>query len=60
VQFLDGKLDPIETLKLMEIVTQNEPERMEKGFSAYSDCSNTGKSNKAEISINLIQSILSI
>jgi hypothetical protein len=38
-------LDPIETLKLMEKVTQETPDKMEQGFSAYSDCSNPGKKN---------------
>jgi hypothetical protein len=41
-KFLEGKLDPIETLKLMEMVTQEEPERMDQGFTAYSECSNSG------------------
>jgi hypothetical protein len=42
LKFLNGKLDPVETLKLMELVTQETPERMDKGFTAYTECSNIG------------------
>jgi hypothetical protein len=45
-QFAGGKLEPIETLKLMEKVTQETPEKMERGFRAYSDCSSSGKKNR--------------
>jgi predicted lipase len=40
---MNGKLDPVETLKLMEMVTQEIPECMDRGFTAYSECSNIGK-----------------
>jgi hypothetical protein len=35
-------LDPLETLKLIELATQEEPARMDRGFTAYSECSNIG------------------
>jgi hypothetical protein len=42
-QFFDGKLSPVETLKLIEMVSQEEAARMERGFNTYIECSKIGK-----------------
>ncbi|XP_059482888.1 uncharacterized protein LOC132201040 [Neocloeon triangulifer] len=37
--FVNGQLDPGDTLRLLELATQEEPEEMEKGFNGYVQCS---------------------
>ncbi|XP_059472478.1 uncharacterized protein LOC132194903 [Neocloeon triangulifer] len=37
--FMGGKLNAGETLRMMEIATQDTPDQMEKGFNGFSQCS---------------------
>jgi hypothetical protein len=40
---VDGKLAVGDTLRLMELATQDTPEQMEQGFTSFSQCSSISK-----------------